>query len=71
MAEKYVVTAKFHIRVYPNGEDKPGEDIHFAKSQIIDRSDIPDGFDPEVWKANGLIKPATTGFHAEPETAAG
>lgn len=56
--EKYIVAASFHIRVYPNGEEKPGEDILFTKSQVIERSDIPNGFDPEVWKANGLIKPA-------------
>lgn len=66
--DRYIVTATFHVRVYPDGPDKPGQNVGFAKSQVIGRGDIPDGFDPEQWIADGLLKRATTTDH---ETAAG
>ncbi len=55
MVDKYIVADAFHIRVYPDGEKKPGKDVQFAKGRVITADDIPEGWTADVWVAQGLI----------------
>ena len=53
--QKYIVAKAFHITPYPDGEEKSGKDVHFAKGAVITATDVPEGWTAEQWETDGLI----------------